>query len=389
MSGMLRQTALLTSIGLRTLGARTSASLVTVISITAVVGVLIALLAIREGTSVFRPAAARTDEALVLSRDAASPLQSALSRDAVASIEQAPGVKKGPDGRPNAYALTAVSVDAMRRDGQRGTVNLLGFTAGWQSVEIDMKLVAGRTFKPALREIMVSDAVRKMYQGFEVGDHITLRGTQWTVVGVFTSADSLNDSALLADAETVMSAFGRSSFAQVTAQLGTAAAFRTFAQSLARDPSLAVEVRTVAEQYQTSFGALRRLLSFIAYFIGAVMAWGAICGTLNSLYSSVNSRLREIATLRALGFGAAPVITSVLIEGAVLALPGALLGALIAWALFNGNIAASGSVVFRLSVTPSLLVLGGAWALAIGLAGGSLPALRAARLPVADALRAA
>jgi putative ABC transport system permease protein len=385
---MLKQTALLTLTGLRSLAERRLAALVTVISVTTVVSVLVSMLAIREGTSIFQPESARKDEATVLSRGAANGFQSALTRDAYATIAEAPGVKKGADGRPNAYAFTIVSVDALRRDGKRGAVNLIGYTDNWQRVDTDVRLVAGRWYRPALRELVVSDPIRKMYRGFEIGDHITLRGTQWTVVGVFASSDSLADSLLRADAETVMSAFGRNTFGQVNVQLESPAAYKLFADSLSNNPAISVDVKTVAEQFEQSFGVLKRLLTFISYFIGAVMASGAICGALNSLYASVDSRQREIATLRAVGFRGTPIIISVLIEAVLLALPGALLGALIAWVLFNGNAVNTGSLIFKLSVTPHLLAVGIWWALAIGLIGGSLPALRAARQPVATALRA-
>ena len=388
MGRLFRQTALLTLTGLRGLAQRRGAALVTVISITTVVGVLVSLLAIREGTSIFQPQAARADEATVLSRGAPNGFQSSISRAEFAAIADTPGVKQGADGHPNAYAFAVVSVDALRKDGRRGAVNLVGYTQGWQRVDGDVKIIAGRLYRPALRELIVSEPIRKMYRGFDVGDHIILRGTEWTVVGVFATSDSLADSLLRADAATVMSAFGRNTFGQVNVQLQSPAAFKLFADSLAHNPAVSVDVLTVAQQYEKSFGGLKRLLTFISYFIGAVMASGAIFGALNSLYASVESRQRELATLRAVGFNSVPIIVSVLIESILLALPGALLGALLARILFNGNAVNTGSLIFKLSVTPHLLAVGIWWALAIGLAGGSLPALRAARRPVATALRA-
>jgi putative ABC transport system permease protein len=388
MGSLLRQTVLLTQTAVRSLAQRRVAALVTLISVTTVVGVLVSLLSIREGTSIFQPEAARADEATVLSRGANNGFQSALSREAFATIAEAPGVKKSPDGHPYAYAFTVVSVDALRRDGRRGAVNLVGYTDGWQRVDGDVKVVAGRLYRPAVRELMVSDPIRKMYRGFDIGDHITLRGTQWTVVGIFASSDSLADSLLRADAETVMSAFGRNTFGQVNVQLVSPAAYKVFADSLDHNPAVSVDVKTVAEQFEQSFGGLKRVLTFISFFVGGVMASGAVFGALNSLYASVDSRQRELATLRAVGFNSLPIIASVLIESTLLALPGAFLGALIAWLLFNGNLVNTGSLIFKLGVTPHLLAVSIWWALAIGLIGGSLPALHAARRPVATALRA-
>ncbi len=388
MGSVLKQTMLVTLTGLYSLAHRRIAALVTIISVTAVAGVLVSLLAIREGTDVFQPQSARADEAIVLSRGAESSIESALSREDFTTITQAPGVERSADGHPYAYAVTVVSVDILRRDGRRATVNLIGYTDGWQRVDGDVKVVAGRFYRPALRELMVSEAIHKMYKGFDIGDHITLRGTRWTVVGIFSSSDALTDGALCADAETVMSAFGRTTFSQVNVRLESPAAFKVFADQLDQSPTVAVDVRTLAQQFEQNFGGLRRFLAFISYFIGCVMASGAVCGALNSLYVSVDSRRREIATLRAVGFNALPIIASLLIESIMLVLPGAILGTLIAWVLFNGNAVDTDTLIFKLRVTPHLLAVSIWWALAIGLIGGSLPAIRAARRPVATALRA-
>ena len=147
-------------------------------------------------------------------------------------------------------------------------------------------------------------------------------------------------------------------------------------------------MRPTSQSFKDNFGQLNSLLDFVAYFVGAVMGVGAVFGALNSLYASVDARRRELATLRAMGFNASPLVVAVLVEGMVLALPGAFLGALIAWVLFNGNVVDVAGLIFKLTVTPRLLVISITWALLIGLIGGSLPALRAARLPVATALRA-
>jgi len=387
MGKIIRQTVLLTLNGLRTLSQRGAVALVTIISVTAVVCVLISLLAIREGTSIFQPT--RMDEALVLARGAGNVAQSNLGRRDIATIVQAPGIKKSADGRAYAYASIVISVDALRRDGKRGVVNLAGYTPGWERVESNLRILAGRAYRPAVRELLVSEAIQKMYRGFDVGERITLRGTPWTVVGVFASNDSRSDGLVLSDAETVNSAFGRNTFGQVKVLLESPAAFRTFANSLAQHPEVRVDVKTAHEEFEQSFGGMRRLLTFVSFFIGAIMACGAICGALNSLYASIDSRRKEIATLRAVGFRGLPVITSILTESMLLALPGALFGAAIAWFLFNGNFVNSGALLFKLSVTPYLLLVGVSWGLFIGLIGGSLPALRASRMPIAAALRPA
>jgi putative ABC transport system permease protein len=388
MGGLIGQTALLTFTALRGIGRRRASAAVSIVSVAAMAGVMISLLAIREGTSILRPPSSQANEAIVLARGAADISQSSLSREAVATIMDAPGIRRTADGRPYAYASIVIPVDVLRRDGQRGAVNLAGYTGGWQLVDRDVQTVAGRPYRPALRELMVSEPVRAMFHGLDLGDRITLHGTQWTVAGVFASSDSQADSFLRTDAATVMAAFGRNTFAQVNVRLESAGAFKVFAGALTHNPAISVDVKTVGEQYELTFGGLRRVLTYIAWFIGGVMACGAVCGSLNSLYASVDSRRHEIATLRALGFNAVPIVASTLIEGMLIALPGALLGGGLALLAFNGDWVNSGSLIFKLSVTPYLLGLGVSWALAIGLIGASLPALRAAGLPVADALRA-
>lgn len=386
MSSIIKQTALLTLSGVRSLAQRRAMGLVTIVSVGAVVCVLISLLAIREGTSIFQPT--RENEALVMSRGAGNVAQSNLSRADVAAIVEAPGIKRSAEGRPYAYASSVISVDALRRDGKRGVVNLAGYAPGWERVDGDASIIAGRAYRPAVRELVVSESVRDMYRGFDIGERVMLRGAPWTVVGVFAANDSRTDGFVLSDVETVNAAFGRNTFGRVKVLLESPAALRTFADSLARNPTLTIDVKTAREEFEQNFGGMRRLLTFVSFFIGAVMASGAVCGALNSLYASVDARQQEIATLLAVGFRGIPVITSILAESLLLALPGAALGALIAWLLFNGNFVNSGALLFKLSVTPYLVAVGIAWGLLIGLIGGSLPALRASRLPIAAALRA-
>jgi len=322
-----------------------------------------------------------------LSRGATSTPQSVITRDTLAVIENAPGVKRSADGRPYVVATTFVGVDVKKKNGKPGTVYLVGFNRGAALMQSNVKVIEGRQYRSAVHEVLVSDPIRKLYQNMNIGDHLKLSGTEWTIVGVFAGNDSIGDSSLRADADTVMSAFNRNTYQQAQVQLASPAAMGEFKRALLSNPAIAVEVKTSAQTMQDNFGQLTSLLDFVAYFVGTVMASGAVFGALNSLYGSVDARRREIATLRAIGFNGGPILVSVLLEGMVLALPGAFLGAAIAWALFNGNVVDVAGLIFKLTVTPHLLMVSVIWALAIGLIGGSLPALHAARLPVATALR--
>ena len=384
----LKQTAALTSTGLSSINQRRGSSFVTLISVTAAVGVLTSLLAIREGAAIFNGGNARPDIVDVISRGATSTPQSVITRDTLSVIESAPGVKRSPDGKPYVTASTFVSVDAVKKNGKSGNVYLVGFSPGAALIQSNVRIIAGRQYRPGLHEVTVSQPIQKMYRNMNIGDHLVLLRTQWTIVGVFAGNDSIGDSVLRADADAVMSAFNRSTFQAAQVQLESPSAFGKFKDALTSDPAIAVEVRTLAQSMKDNFGQLNALLDFVAYFVGAVMASGAVFGALNSLYASVDARRREIATLRAIGFSGGPIVISVLIEGMLLSLPGAFLGALVAWVLFNGNIVDVAGLIFKLTVTPHLLQISIFWALAIGLIGGSLPALRAARLPVATALRA-
>ncbi|MGH8227729.1 MAG: ABC transporter permease [Steroidobacteraceae bacterium] len=385
---LFKQTLVLTVTGLRGMRERRGAALVTVIGVTTVVAVLASLLALSRGARNLADRGLEPNEYVVLGAGAGSSQNSTISRANVATVEEAPGIKRGPDGKLYAMASTMVSVDAIRTNGKRGGVALVGWTPGVALFRRDYKIIAGRMYRPGVHELVVSEPISKMYRGLALGDHIDLRGTEWKVVGIAATQGSVNDSILLADADTVMSAFGENDYQQVVVRLNSPASIGPFKAWVARNPALSVQIKSEAEDLHDTFKGLYQILDFVAYFIGAVMAIGAIFGALNSLYASVDARRRELATLRAIGFGGAPVVLSVLIEGMLLALPGAFIGAGIAWVLFNGHAVSTGSLVLELDVTSHLLVVSVLWALAIGLIGASLPAIRAARVPVAVALRA-
>lgn len=383
-----KQTLALTVTGLSGIPHRLDSSFVTAIGVTTAVGVLVSLLAIGEGAEIFTGQKGAQNLAVVLNRGATNALQSVLTRQDVAVIEAAPGINRSPDGTPWVVATTVVPVDAVKKDGTRTNTFLVGFSPGVNVAQSTIRYIAGRQYHAGVHELTVPEPVTKQYRNMNIGDRITLRGSEWTIVGVFAGNDTIGDSALRADADTVMSAFGINTYQVATVTLTSPAAFQTFKNALIKNPAIAVDVKTGVQYNKDEFGQLTSLVDFIAYFIGIVMGSGAVFGALNSLYASVDARRREIGTLRAIGFSHAPIILSVLLEGVALALPGALIGALVAWFAFNGNAVDVQGLVFKLTVTPRLVVDGIIWALAIGLIGASLPALRAARMPVVAALRA-
>jgi putative ABC transport system permease protein len=248
-------------------------------------------------------------------------------------------------------------------------------------------------FNPAVFEIIVGKSANRQFKDLNIGDRFPARGVTWTVVGIYSSGGDSYESELMADAETVNSADHRGGYQLVTALLDSKASFQKFKDALTSNPGLAVDVAAEPEYLQRRSKVISRVISTIAYVVGGIMAVGAIFGALNTLYSAVSARVREIATLRAIGFGSTAMVISVLVEALLLALIGGLIGSLLAWLFFDGYVASTsgggnGQMIFELSVTPLLVAGGLCWALIIGLVGGLFPAVRAARLPVATALRA-
>jgi len=221
-----------------------------------------------------------------------------------------------------------------------------------------------------------------------IGDRVWVRGDYWTIVGHF-EANPVTDSGLLTDANTLMSAARGNNFARILVTVVPTGGFGRLQEALKANPTLHVDLKHQAESNLDDMKPITRLLNFVSYFVGAVMAAGATFGAVNALYALIDQRRREMATLRAIGFGGGPIALAVLIESMLMALPGAVLGAIAAWVLFNGHHISPVGLSFDLAVTPELVVIGVVWALAMGLLGGLMPALRAARVPVTDALRAA
>jgi putative ABC transport system permease protein len=259
----------------------------------------------------------------------------------------------------------------------------------------EVRLEEGRWFRPGLRELVAGRAAQTRFEGLGVGEHVRFGDDEWVVVGAFASGGDAQESELIADADTLMSAYQRSTYNSVTVQLTSAGAFDAFRNTLTTNPALSVDVQREQDYYTRQSGRFTALLSVVANVVGVIMAIGAVFAALNTMYSSVSARTREIATLRAVGFGGLAVVVSVLSEALLLSLAGALFGAALAWLLFNGNTVSTLSgggglaqVVFQLHIGADLVALGTIWACAVGLVGGLLPAIRAARIPVATALRA-
>lgn len=381
-----------TALGLRSLPGRFGSALVVVLGIAGVVGVLVSVLAMASGLSGAIAGAGRSDRAIVFRSGSNSELGSALSRDEARLIADAPGVQRDAKGEPIASAevVTTVTLPQARRDA--ANLTLRGVGPQLAALRPELQLTAGRMFEPGLRELIVGTAAQRQFSGLGVGDRIAFRDSDWVVVGVFASGGDSRESELMADAETVLSAYRRDQFQTVTALLDSDAAFTTFESALAANPALSVDVRRERDYYRQLSGRLGDTLFFVAYVVAGIMAVGAVFGALNTMYSAVSARTREIATLRAIGFAGTAVVVSVLVEALLLAVFGGVLGGAIALQFFNGNTASTSNgeyaqLVFQLNVSLSLVFLGIAWSACIGMVGGLFPAVRAARVPIATALR--
>ncbi|WP_064745877.1 ABC transporter permease [Lysobacter antibioticus] len=391
-----RQAASVAGVGISTLSQRLGSSSVVVIGIAGVVAVLVAMLSMAEGYQETLRRTGSDDSVMVLRGASAAEVMSTLDLASINVIEQAPGIARGADGRPLASPETVVAANLPIKGGapdEDGSVQLRGVgDRAWQ-VRPQVKIVQGRRFETGKREVVVGSGAQRQFAGLEVGKQIRLGNERWTVVGVFKSGDAM-DSEVWADAQMVAATYGRgASRNSVVAKLSDAKQFKAFKAALAGDPRLQVDTTTTAEYFAKQSEAMTKVIRIIGIVVGSIMAIGAVFGALNTMFATVATRAREIATLRAIGFRGVPVVVAVMLETMLLALLGGLIGGALAWLVFNGYTASTiaggvGQLTFDFQVTGALLWSGLKWALAIGFVGGLFPALRAATLPVTTALRA-
>ena len=390
----LSQITSVSAMNLRSVPQRLGTSLVIVIGIAGVVAVMLSVLAMSMGILKTISNTGRDDRAIVVRSGSQDELGSALTREQGITIMDAPGVKRDAAGKPIATAETITVVDLPTAAGDSwANVTVRGVGPKLFEVRPEVKIVAGRMFRPAVNELIVGAKALSQFPTLAVGKHIKFTGGQWEIVGVFASDGDRHESEIFGDAETVMSAVRRNGYQPVTVVLESRDSFEAFKTALTTNPTLSVDVKRESDFFAEASKPLARVLSIVAYVIGGIMAVGALFGALNTMYSAVSARGKEIATLRALGFGAASVVISVFVEAVTLAVLGAALGAFAAWLFFDGNVVSTSGggvaqIVFALALTPGLVAVGVIWACAIGLVGGLFPAVRAARVPVATALRA-
>jgi putative ABC transport system permease protein len=392
---MFSQVVAVTGVNLRSIRARIGSSSVAVIGIAGVVLVFVAVLSIAEGVATTMKASGDPNTVLILRAGSDTEMTSGLGGDATRVIQDAPGIARDGLGNPMTSPELFVVVDhPLKRSGSPANVPLRGVTEEAFKVHKNLKIVDGRNFQPGQNEIIAGRAASRQFLGLTVGRQIKWGENTWTLVGIFEDGGSVSESELWCDVKVLQPAYRRgNSYQSVYARLSSPDTFNELKDSLTSNPQLQVTAMRATEYYGSQTETLQRIVRIIGGIIGVLMGIGAVFGAIITMYTAVASRTREIATLRALGFGSVPVVISVLVESAILAVVGGAIGGMIAYLAFNGyetatmNFQSFSQIAFKFAVTASLLTKALFYATIMGLLGGMLPAIRAARLPVVTALR--
>lgn len=389
--GRLKQVIAVTSIGLCGIPKRPGPSAVIVISVAGVVAVLICVLALAQGFFEASTKAGRHDRAIVLGEGAVSEVTSRIPVADVGVVLDRAEIRRSGDSKPIASRESLAFVPFTNpRTGVDTIATLRGVDPAVLSLRPEIRIVSGRMFKPGVREVVVGEALQRRVSQIALGSHILLtQGSQWEVVGTFTSNGDSHESEMMTGSETLLSFLQRDYFNSITVALARASDFDSLKNAIAADPRVRVLPQREDEYFRESSAGRRRVMRFVAFFVGGVMALGAALAAVNAMYSVANKRAVEIATLRAIGFDGLAVVVGFLVEAMVLAAAGAAVGAAIAGASFNGSSVSplngfgSGALAYTLRVTLSIVAMAIGLACGIGLLGGFFPARRAASLPVA------
>ncbi len=388
------QIAALIAFNVRTLPARLGSAAAAIFGIAGVVAVLVGILSISEGFSKVMTVNGSPDTALVLRGGADSEMTSVLLGEDINVISSAAGIARVGD-KPLVSPELFVIVDLPKRStGTPANVPFRGVRAEAFTMRPEVKIVEGRQFAWGRNEVIVGRGAQRAFGGTDVGSELKFGQNRWTVVGIFEAAGGVSESELWTDAAVLSPAYRRgNTFQTVLVKLASAGSFQQFKDTLTTDPRVTVRVMREVEYYSAQSAVLRNLVTFLAAIICSLMGLGAIFGALNTMYTAVAARAREIATLEALGFGGLPVLISVVTEALILTLIGGAIGSVGAYLAFDGyraatmNFATFSQVAFAFDVSPRLMLWAALYAVLIGLVGGFFPALRAARTPVALALR--
>src|SRR5215475_3215472 len=385
MLNWLSQIVSVTHVNLRSIPERRGAVLAAAVGIAGVVAVFVGVLSIAEGFRAAMKVTGSPDVAIVLRKSADTEMTSGLGRDETRLITDAPGIARDTNGPLTSAELFVIINLPKRSTGSDANVPFRGLNPAAIAVRGDVKIIEGRPWTPGRNEVIVGVGAAREFAGLDIGKKIRIGQNDWEVVGIFAGGGGSAESEIWTDAAVLQPAYHRGdSFQSVYVKLASAGAFEQFTNAVTTNPQLKVKVVKQEEFLADQSSMLTKFIEKIGFFIAAMMALGAIFGALNTMYSAISARTREIATLRALGFGAGPVVISVMLESLAIALVGGAFGALVAYLAFNGfktstiNWQTFSQIAFAFRVTPLLLILGVMWAVFIGMIGGFFPALRAA-----------
>jgi putative ABC transport system permease protein len=378
----------------RSVKARWTSTIVAVVGIAGTVGVFVAMLSLARGFKATLVSSGSADNALITRAGATSEMTSGVSLDSVKIIQDAPGIARGADGpllTPEAVLMAPIPLLSTGTD---ANVELRGVAPNVFAIRSNVKIIEGRMFRPGLSELIVGKNAKATYSGLTLGSTIGLGSVRWQVVGIFDAGGSAFDSEVWGDAHLLNGAYKRpDTFSQsVTVHLASPAALQQLRDNLTADPRLNVDVTREIDYYAKQSTRMTQLITILGGFVALIMAIGAVFGALNTMYSAVAERGREIATMRALGFNSWNVVLSFLFEALLISFVGGLVGCLAVLPL-NGlttstmNFQTFSNLAFAFKITFDLLWMGVLFALVMGVLGGMPPAIRAASRPVATALR--
>jgi len=380
---------------LRSVKARWTSAIVAVLGIAGTVGVFVAMLSLARGFRATLVSSGSEDNAMIMRAGATSEMTGGVTIDTVKIVQDAPGIARGADGPLVTAEVVLVAPIPLISTGTDANVQVRGVSKNVLEIRNKFKIIQGRMFQPGLAEVVVGKNANIEYSGLTVGNTISLGSVRWNVVGVFDAGGSAFDSEIWADAHLLGPAYNRPDtfFQSVTVHLTSPGSLSQLKDSVTSDPRLNVDVSREIDYYSKQSTRLTRLITVLGGLVAGIMAIGAVFGALNTMYSAVSERGREIATMRALGFGGPSVVFSFVIEALLISFVGGLLGCIAVLPL-NGlttgamNLQTFSHLAFAFKITPELLVKGVVFALLMGVMGGLPPAIRAARRPVALALRA-
>ena len=379
---------------LRSVRARWVSAIVAVLGIAGTVGVFVAMLSLANGFRATLVASGSQDNAILMRAGATAEMMSGITLESIKIVQDDPGVARDGSGPMITSEVVVVAPFPLRATGTNANVQVRGVSGNVLNIRRNVKIVQGRMFQPGLSELVVGSNANKTYAGLTVGNTVDFGGGHWRVVGVFDAGGSAFDSEVWADARVLDDVYKRSTniYQSATVHLTSPAALQGLKDSVSADPRLNLDVFREVDYYAKQSTAMTRLITVLGGLVAFVMAIGAIFGALNTMYSAVSERGREIATMRALGFGGPAVVFSFLIEALLIAFVGGVIGC-VAVLRLNGlttstiNWQTFSNLAFAFRITPGLLLSGLIFALAMGLIGGLLPAISAARRPIAVALR--